>query len=78
MTTPIPVRTRRGVLHLCKPTGRGYRTACGRTLSGADLVVHPARLWRRAWQLEAVCDRCDSLRARAQSDLDLIRLARWS
>jgi hypothetical protein len=75
--TAVPVRTVSGPLHLCKATGRGYRTACGRTLTGARLVVPPRRLWRKAWDLELVCQRCDRRREQARTDSELARLAGW-
>jgi hypothetical protein len=75
--TAVPVRTPSGPLHLCKATGRGYRTACGRTLAGASLVVPRRRDWRRAWSLELVCARCEAKRIKARTDSELARLAGW-
>lgn len=75
--TPVPVRTATGPLHLCKPTGRGYTAACGVRMAGDRLVVHPRRLWARAWRLERVCTRCEAKRARARTEADLARVAGW-
>lgn len=85
--TPTPVRTAAGPLHLSKPTGRGYRTACGRTLAGARLVVperHPrTRLgrridgWARAWALELVCRQCAAIADRCDTAAELARRAGW-
>lgn len=85
--TPTPVRTPAGPLHVSKPTGRGYRTACGRTLSGAHLVV-PDRVvrtrfgrridgWARAWALELVCRQCDRILSDCDTESDLARRAHW-
>lgn len=71
MVTYVPVR--KGFhrpLHLGTATGRGYRTACGKTLEGADVDVPRARVPRltrrgledfyaRVWQLERVCRSCE-------------------
>lgn len=75
--TAVPVRRPGGPLHLCKSTGRGYRTACGRTLSGGELEVPKRRLWVKAWRLELVCLRCDARAERARTDSELARLAGW-
>lgn len=85
--TPTPVRTARGPLHLSKPTGRGYRTACGRTLTGAQLVVPERHVrsrlgrridgWRRAWLLELVCRRCDAIAEQCATESELSRRAGW-
>lgn len=77
MRGPTPVRTPAGPLHLAKATGRGYRTACGRTLTGPDLVVHPRRLWVKAWNLERVCVGCDRRAEQADTVAQLARLAGW-
>ncbi len=60
-----------GPLHIGVPTGRGYRTACGRTLTGADLDVprprfnlgrrHLEDYWSRCWALERTCRACARL-----------------
>lgn len=72
----IPVRKLGGELHLAKATGKGYRTACRRTLRGSDLDV-PRAPWGRAWRLELVCDRCEQLRDQARDEAHLARLAGW-
>lgn len=77
MTDPTPVRTAAGPLHLAKPTGRAYRTACGRTLRGAGLVVAPRRLWAKVWALELVCKQCAAIGDRASTPDQLARLAGW-
>lgn len=77
MRTSIPVRRHGGPLHIARPTGRGYRTACGRTLSGATLEV-PRAPWGRCWRLELVCDRCDRLQAKAATEAQLAKLAGWA
>lgn len=73
----MPVRSGHGPLHLGKPTGRGYRTACKRTLTGGALYVPPRLSWRRCWRLELVCSRCERLRAQARNDAHLALLAGW-
>lgn len=73
-----PVRRRGGALHLCRATGRGYVTACGRTLQGGTLEVPPRRLWARCWALDLVCRRCDRLGQQAHSNRELATLAGWA
>lgn len=75
--TATPVRKPGGVLHLCRATGRGYRAACGATLSGGTLQVPKRADWARSWALERVCAKCERRRAQARSDRDLARLAGW-
>lgn len=77
MRRAVPVRLGHGVLHLAAPTGRGYRTACKRTLAGARLEVPPRRDWRRCWRLELVCARCERMRRQARTVSEFARLAGW-
>jgi hypothetical protein len=71
----VPVRrTPASPLHLGEATGRGYRTACGRTLQGEHLDLPMPRRpltrrrvfahWARCWKLEHVCTRCRRLAER--------------
>lgn len=73
----IPVRLPDGPNHVAEATGRGYRTACSRVLSGPDLVVAPRRLWRRVWRHEVVCLQCQARIARYGSLRRFARLAGW-
>lgn len=67
--TRIPVRRGNGPLHIATPTGRGYFTACGRTLAGPNLHIPYPRInlgrahleahWARCWALEKACKSCD-------------------
>lgn len=75
--TAVPVRTTRGPVHLCQATGRGYRTACGRTLQGDDLIVPRRMLWAKVWALEVACKRCEAKADRARNDRELAALAGW-
>jgi hypothetical protein len=75
--TAIPVRTPSGPNHLCTPTGRGYLTACGTTLRGANLVVPRRMLWAKVWALERACKKCEAKAARARNDRELAALAGW-
>lgn len=75
--TSLPVRARAGApLHIARPTGRGYRTACGRSLAGPRLEV-PRAPWSRAWRLELVCAVCDRRQAQCRTEDELARLAGW-
>lgn len=63
-----PVRRGDGPLHLGTPTGSGYRTECGRILTGPRVSVPMPRLplgrrhieahWARCWNLERLCPAC--------------------
>lgn len=44
MPTYVPVRRGNGPLHIAEPTGHGYRTACGRKLTGPNLSVPLPRI----------------------------------
>lgn len=77
MSGVVPVRKAHGVLHLAKPTGRGYRTACKRTLAGSGLDVPRRRDWSRCWALEAVCARCERARRQCRTGAELAKLAGW-
>lgn len=65
MSAPHAVRLAWGRLHLGGPTGRGYRTVCGRTLEGEDLVVYWGTDVGRAWRLEVTCLDCEAKLRRA-------------
>lgn len=67
--TYMPVRRKNGPLHIASPTGKGYTTACGRKLAGADLTVpmpridlgrrHREAFWADVWSYEVVCRNCE-------------------
>lgn len=66
--TRVPVRRGHGPLHLAVSTGRGYRTECGRVLTGPNLEVpmprlalgrgHLERHWAKCWAYDRVCRSC--------------------
>lgn len=65
----VPVRRGNGPLHIAEPTGKGYRTACGRKLAGPTLSVpmprmdlgrrHRENYWADCWEREVICKSCD-------------------
>jgi hypothetical protein len=61
----LPIRKPGQPLHLALPTGRGYRTACGRSMSGPTLELAPAP-FGRSWGLELRCEKCEQERQAAR------------
>lgn len=67
----VPVRLPGLALHLGEPTGKGYRTRCGRQIEGEELEVpmprfprsrrHVEAYWTKCWTHEVVCRTCDRI-----------------
>lgn len=62
--TPVAVRLPWGPLHLARANGRGYWTACSRTVLHEDIVVAQGRAADRAWRHELQCQDCASVARR--------------